>query len=80
MLVAVGPFNEHMMAEENRATYRTLRDGVVTWLTQQRVPHLEPEVLPSALYADASHPLTEGYQLLAQRLSQSEKMAAWLKN
>lgn len=79
VLVLVGPFNEHMMTEENRAAYRKLRDGVAAWLAAQRVPHVVPDALPSALYADASHPLTEGYRLLAERLLQNEAARAWLK-
>jgi len=74
VLVVVGPFNEHMMTEENRAVYRKLRDGVAGWLTGQGVANLEPEALPSALYADASHPLTDGYSLLAERLRQSGRL------
>jgi len=71
VLVFVGPFNEHMLTAENAAAYRRVRDGVAAWLTEQRFPHIEPEPLPSALYADASHPLTEGYRLLAERLYRS---------
>jgi len=73
----VGPFNEHMIAEKNRAAYRTLRDGVAAWLSEQRLPHVVPDVLPSALYADASHPLTDGYELLARRLHESAAFAVW---
>jgi len=38
-------------------------------LKQNHVPAVVPEVLPSALYADASHPLTQGYDLLAKLIS-----------
>jgi hypothetical protein len=69
--VVVGPLNEHMLTEENRRAYRGVRDAVAAWLSGQRIAHVEPEPLPSALYADASHPLTEGYRLLAERLHQS---------
>ncbi len=69
--VVVGPFNECMVTPENRGAYRGVRDGVAAWLTGQRIANLEPEPLPSALYADASHPLTEGYRLLAERLYRS---------
>jgi hypothetical protein len=37
-----------------------------------------PETLPSPLYADASHPLTEGYELLAGRISRDPAFRAWL--
>jgi hypothetical protein len=79
VLVVLGPFNEHIMAAENRPTYRKLRDGVEAWLAQNRIPHVAPEVLPSALYADASHPLTNGYELLAKRILQSQDFQKWWK-
>jgi len=79
VLVVLGPFNEHMLVEDNRPAYRKVRDGIVAWLEQNRVPHLAPDTLPSALYADASHPLTQGYALLAQRLYADPGFKAWLE-
>ncbi len=78
VLVVVGPFNEHIMAGENRPAFRRVRDGVVDWLAKNHVPHLVPDTLPSALYADASHPLTEGYQLLANRLNDDATFRSWV--
>ena len=66
------------MAEENRPAFRRLRDGVADWLTKNHVPHIVPSTLPSALYADASHPLTEGYQQLASRLHNDAAFQKWL--
>src|SRR5205085_2466561 len=63
ILVVLGPFNEHMVAEENQAGFRKIRDGITLWLEQRHIPRLVPEPLPSPLYADASHPLTEGYEV-----------------
>ena len=77
VLVVVGPFNEHMLAEENRASYRQLREGVAGWLREQRVAAVVPEALPSSLYADASHPLTEGYRVLAERLYRDPVFQEW---
>ena len=77
VLVVVGPFNEHMMAEENRATYRQLRDAVAAGLREQKLAVVAPEVLPSLLYADASHPLTEGYRVLAERLYRDAVFQEW---
>jgi hypothetical protein len=79
VFVILGPFNEYIVAEESRAPYRKLRDGVTAWLTENKVPHLVPEILPSPLYADASHPLTEGYALLAKRTLASNEFQNWLK-
>ena len=77
VLVVVGPFNEHLLAAENRAQYRTLRDGVAAWLKENQVPVLVPEPLASPLYADASHPLTEGYRVLAQQLHRDAAFQEW---
>jgi hypothetical protein len=79
VLVVVGPFNEHMIVEDNRAAYRELHQGIVTWLKENRVPCLVPELLPSELYADASHPLTEGYKLLAQRIYADQAFQTWVR-
>jgi hypothetical protein len=78
VLVVVGPFNEHMMAEENRPAFRRLRDGIADWLGKNNVPHVVPTTLPSPLYADASHPLTEGYQRLAGELWSDGQFRDWL--
>lgn len=78
VLVILGPFNEHMLAEEDRRVYRQLRDGMAGWLSQNRISHVVPETLPSALYADASHPLTEGYELLARQIRENETFRRWL--
>lgn len=77
VLVVVGPFNEHLLAAENRAPYRVLRDGVAAWLKENQVPVLVPEPLASPLYADASHPLTEGYRVLAQQLHRDATFQEW---
>jgi hypothetical protein len=79
VLVVLGPFNEHMLAEDNQEPYRKLRDGIVDWLRANHIPFVVPETLPSQLYADASHPLTEGYELLAKRLYASQSFQHWLK-
>jgi len=78
LFVLVGPFNENMMAAENRPAFRRLRDGIADWLAKHNVACLVPETLSSALYADASHPLTEGYRLLAQRLYGDATFRSWV--
>ncbi len=78
VLVVVGPFNEHMIAADQRPTYRAMRDGIAAWLTQSHVAYIVPDTLPSELYADASHPLTEGYALLAKHICGQEMFRKWL--
>jgi hypothetical protein len=79
ILVVLGPFNEHMVSEQSRPALQAIRQGISTWLTQQQLAHLVPEALPSELYADASHPLTEGYARLAKQLYETEIFQKWLK-
>lgn len=78
VLVVLGPFNENMIAPESKPGYQKLHQAIIAWLEQNHVPHLAPDVLPSSLYADASHPLTDGYALLAQRLYLDPQFQQWL--
>ena len=68
VFVLAGPFNEHMMTDENIETYRKMQDQVKLWLQQNNVAYLMPPALPSRLYVDASHPLSEGYAALAKQI------------
>jgi hypothetical protein len=79
VLVILGPFNEHFLAKENRPAYRKIREGIEAWLTENHVPHVTPDTLPSALYADDCHPLTDGYKLLAKRLYENSAFQDWLR-
>ena len=68
VFVLVGPFNEHMLDAASGETYSQIKTQIGTWLRGNDIPHLIAAPLPSALYADTSHPLSEGYALLARQL------------
>ncbi len=72
VFVVVGPFNEHLLTEAGLKGYARVRDGIAAWLEERGVAHDVPPALPSDLYADASHPLGDGYRVLAERIQ------AWL--
>lgn len=78
LYVLIGPFNEHMMAPENRDIYHRWLGTVSDWLEAQGIPSIAPPPLPSAVYGDASHPLTEGYAMLAEMLWSNESFRAWI--
>jgi hypothetical protein len=78
LLVVVGPFNEHIMAAENRPAFRRLRDGAADWLARNQIAYIVPEPLPSALYAMRAIPLTDGYQMLADQLSNESTFQTWI--
>ena len=72
VFVLVGPFNEHMFKGESPGVYSKMKNGIETWLRQNDIPYYMPEALPSEFYSDASHPLAEGYALLAKQLFEDE--------
>ncbi len=68
VFVLVGPFNEHMLNDADAATYSKIKTQVAAWFQQNSVPYFVPDALPAAQYVDASHPIGEGYALLAKQL------------
>jgi hypothetical protein len=76
--VVVGPLNQHMLTGENRTRFKKLGSGVAIWLTKYEIPHFAPDPLPSVQYADASHPLTQGYQQLAKKILTEKSFTDWL--
>jgi len=75
VLVVVGPFNESMLTRRSREGYRRVVSEVEKWLRENGVPYFAPPSLPSEYYADASHPLSEGYAMLAREILASEEYA-----
>ena len=80
VFVVLGPFNEHMIAPESKPPYQKICSAIKEWLSQQNIPHMNPEPLPSELYADASHPLTDGYAQLAKNLLTNEAFKKWFSD
>jgi hypothetical protein len=70
VFVLVGPFNEHMLTGPSLKRYGKVKATITAWLDERQVPYKMPAALPSAQYADASHPLPEGYANLARQLYQ----------
>jgi hypothetical protein len=68
VFVILGPFNEHMLTPSNREAYRKLHGDMLEWMREHEIPVAAPEQLPSQLYADASHPIRDGYEQLAEIL------------
>ncbi len=68
VFVIIGPLNEHMLSEASRAEYAAMRKAMAERLTADGVECFVPPVLPSAEYADLSHPLAAGYRRLAEMI------------
>jgi hypothetical protein len=78
VFVLVGPFNEHMLTEANAATYNAIKDQAAAWFRENNVPCFLPSPLPAAQYVDASHPIGEGYALLAQQLLEQPSFTSFI--
>lgn len=78
VLVLLGPFNESMVSAPQRPGYRAMRDQMRDWIVAHHAAVIAPDPMPSELYADASHPLTDGYALLAKRLWRDQVFQHWL--
>ena len=78
VFVLLGPINTHLMTEASSQTYSQLKGEMQVWLNAQGIPYYAPPLLASALYADASHPLRDGYAELARQLFQYEPFRDWL--
>jgi len=68
ILVVVGPLNEHMLDEKSLAAYNKIKRDIEVLLKEKNVAYYIPSVLPIESYADISHPLSDGYALLAEQL------------
>ena len=76
VFVLVGPFNEHMLQAASADVYGRMKKAIEAWLRENSIPYFVPDALPSEFYSDASHPLAEGYALLAQQLFENESFRA----
>jgi len=79
VFVILGPLNTHLMTERSSRIHDQLKGDMEAWLKARGVPHYAPPPLPSALYADASHPLQDGYAELARQLFQCRAFEDWLR-
>mgnify|MGYP001031052509 CR=1 FL=1 len=70
LLVVIGALNEHMMDGDSLVKYRRIRERARVWLEENAVPFHTATLLPSDLYADLSHPLDKGYELLAREIAE----------
>ncbi len=78
VFVLVGPFNEHMLKTKSYDKYQEMKSGTENWLQQNNVTYYIPPPLPSEFYRDASHPIAEGYVLLAKQLSENSSFKSFI--
>ena len=80
VFVILGPFNTYILTEESLNRYNIMKGKMEKWLEEEGVSYRSIPELPSEYYADASHPLREGYAQIAQELSETESFQKWMEN
>ena len=77
--VMVGPINPYMMTPTSLAGFRKAQQNICAWLQSHQAEYVLVPDLPSDTYADASHPLDKGYDLIADTLLHSPVFEPYLK-
>ncbi|MCK5850416.1 MAG: hypothetical protein KAH23_05825 [Kiritimatiellae bacterium] len=72
VFVLVGPYNRHMLKETSATVYDQLMLDIGARLKEKNIPYFLPSPLPSEKYADSSHPLSEGYEMLAGEILKND--------
>ncbi|MCD5390793.1 hypothetical protein LR007_02895, partial [candidate division NPL-UPA2 bacterium] len=72
VFVLLGPLNSHLLTEESLNRYNIMKMEIERWFEEKGIAYYSAPVLPSELYADASHPLKEGYAIIAEELWERE--------
>ena len=80
VFVLLGPFNTHMLTEGSLRSFNTMKDEMGKYLKENEVSHYSVPDLPTEYYADASHPLKEGYAKIAEELFEDESFQRWMRN
>lgn len=79
ILVMVGPINPYLLSEKSLGKYRGLQNDICDWLKQEKIDYLLVPDMPSKMYADASHPLAPGYDLIVKQLLQTKMLKPYEK-
>jgi len=80
VFVMLGPFNAYVLTPESRTRYQAVKQEMERRLEEKAVPFHSASLLPSEHYADASHPLAEGYREVAEELFRAPAFRAWIGN
>ncbi len=78
VFVIIGPFNPYILTDESLNKYKTIKKDIEDWLEKRGIGYMSPSDLPSEYYADASHPLKTGYEIIARELRELEAFTTWI--
>jgi len=79
IFVVLGPFNPYVLTEASLNRYNVIKGKMEKWFEKKRIRHYSVPDLPSEYYADASHPLKEGYLIIAEELLKDKSFQQWME-
>jgi hypothetical protein len=79
IFVLIGPMNTHILTKDSRARYNEIKSDIERRLEEDGISFLSAHDLRSEYYADASHPLNDGYSRIARELLASNVFRKWIK-
>ncbi|MFC1713443.1 hypothetical protein ACFL6S_07245 [Candidatus Poribacteria bacterium] len=79
IFVTLGPFNPYILTEESLSRYNDMKKEMERWLEEEGIDYISLSDLPSEYYADASHPLKEGYAMIAEELLGTDSFRKWIR-
>ena len=79
VFVLIGPFNPFVLSEGSLSRYRAMLRGIEARLEENGIAYHSVRDLPSAYYADASHPLEAGYERIVDELYQTDSFQGWIE-
>ncbi len=80
VFVIIGPFNPYILTDESLSRYNDMKDKIKGWLKEEGISYRSLSDLPGEYYADASHPLKEGYAMIAEELFETESFRKWMRD
>lgn len=80
VFILLGPFNPYILTEESFRRYQSMKSTMENWFQDNNLNYYSVPDLPSDYYADASHPLQEGYKKIAVDLYKTESFRKWMTN
>jgi hypothetical protein len=78
VFIVLGPFNPYILTDESLDRYNGIKKEMENWLAEEGISYKSASDLPSEYYADASHPLKEGYARIAGELFMDESFQKWM--
>ncbi|MDD5464545.1 MAG: hypothetical protein PHP62_05345 [Candidatus Moranbacteria bacterium] len=78
--VMIGPLNPYMLTEKSLKLLKKRQEEIQEWLRKEKVESFIVSDMPSEVYADASHPLEKGYEMIADELIKTEILKPYRKS